>query len=108
MDDSYTIIYKETMAYERKVIIDKAEPHGDKAKEFRDPSGLKYEIELSLSDPDEGSEILAAVDTELDRQRGTSFIWMPSPWWFADAFEWTKFVNVNPFYDRPCKCKKNK
>lgn len=67
-----------------KAIIDKVpEAYKSKAKVFNDPNGQKYSIEF-----DKKTDLkifLAAYNSEFENQAGESYIWMPSPWWFADG-----------------------
>lgn len=68
----------------RKVIIDKVpEAFKHLAKPFNDPNGLKYEIVFTK--PEDVKAFLEAYNTEFDNQSGNAFIWLPSPWWFADG-----------------------
>lgn len=70
----------------RKVIVDKIPPGFEHlAKPFNDPNGLKYEI--SLFKPKDIKAFLDYYNTEFNNQAGESYIWLPSPWWFADGRE---------------------
>jgi hypothetical protein len=68
----------------RKVIIDKVpEAFRHLAKPFNDPNGLKYEIVFTK--PEDVKTFLEAFNSEFENQAGESYIWLPSPWWFADG-----------------------
>ncbi len=72
--------------YKRKVIVDKYPPaFADKVTEFKDPNGIKYELEMTL--PDDLETFLEFYDSTYYKHIGASFSYRKSPWLFADGRE---------------------
>jgi hypothetical protein len=68
----------------RKVIVDKVPPGFEHlAKPFNDPNGKKFEI--TFHKPTDIKAFLDYFGDEFSKQAGESYIWLPSPWWFADG-----------------------
>jgi hypothetical protein len=72
--------------YTRKVIVNKVPPaFASKATLLDDPVGQKWELTLTL--PQDVKAFLDYYDTEFDNQAGEGYIFLKSPWIFADGRE---------------------